>query len=236
VDRHELGGGTQYDIQPDSKATIGYGIAIYFGCDPTSIEIKPKNTMADICAELDDLEVKNFEGNYFIPLLKLEKLLTRKKVVGLLKEHGIEFHQEAQVADAVFQNGLRLFATLASIRSIRFITKFLEKDQVPHIGLDSKFPWTESSLLPILEDSKRCGSFLKKQWRFLAPVFRQDQYQRVLDDSTILPFLSQTLITDGGFSKVLRITVDGSHHQLSNTQGEVSIVITVESFTILTKY
>jgi predicted RNA binding protein YcfA (HicA-like mRNA interferase family) len=192
--------------------------------------------MADICAELDDLEVENFERNHFIPLPQLEKCLTREKVMGLLKEHGIEFHRETQVADAVFRNGLRLFATLASIRSIKFITRFLEKNQVPYTDLDSKFPWSESSLLPILEDSKRCGSFLKRQWRFLAPVFRQDQYQRVLDERTILPFLSEKLLKDGGFSRVSKITVDGSHHQLPDTQGEVRITVIVESSTILTNF
>jgi hypothetical protein len=194
---------------------------------------QPDEDMADICAELEDLEVENFEKHAFVPLPELEKFLTREKIVGLLREHGIEFHREAQVADAVFQNGLRLFATLASIRSIRFITRFLEREQVPRTGLDSKFPWSESILLPILEDSKRCSSFLKKQWRFLAPIFRQDQYQRVLDDRTLLPFLSQTLLKQGGFSKVFKVTIDRSHHQLPGTQGEVGIAM-IETSTMLT--
>lgn len=178
--------------------------------------------MADICTEIDDLEVENFEGIYFIPLPDLEKLFTRKRVVGLLKEHNIEFYKETQIADAVFRNGLRLFATLASIRSIQFITRFLERSQVPDTDLDSKFPWNESSLLPILEDMKRCSNFFKKQWRFLAPVFKQDQYQRTLDERTILPFLSRVVLKDGGFSRVSKVTIDGSHHRLPGTQGKVS--------------
>ena len=178
--------------------------------------------MTDICTELDALEIENFEHKFFIPLSKLEQVFTREKIVALLQQHGVEFYLQIEITNAVLKNGLRLFATLASIRDIKYITRFLESDYFSGGQFDSKLPLSEASLLAILRDPDRCLQFFRKQWRFLAPVLLEDQYHRELDDRTILPFLSWTPIMDGGFANVFKVRVDASHHQIPVAQTEVS--------------
>ena len=80
---------------------------------------------------------------------------------------------------------------------------------------------TEPSLEDILRDSDISLQFYRKQWRFLAPVLREDQPHRELDDRTILPYLSSETVAHGGFAKILKIRVDSSHHQISDTEKEV---------------
>lgn len=178
--------------------------------------------MSDICTELDNLEIENYEHKFFIPLNKLEQLFTRERIVTLLQQHDVEFYLRIEVTNAVLKNGLRLFATLASIRYIKSITRFLESDYFSGGQFDSKLPLSEASLQTILRDSERCVQFSRKQWRFVAPVLREDQSHRELDDRTILPFLSLTPIRDGGFAKVFKVRVDASHHQIPGAQAEVS--------------
>jgi hypothetical protein len=178
--------------------------------------------MTDICTELENLEIENFEHKFFIPLSKLEQLFTRERIVALLRQHGIEFYVQVEVTNAVLKNGLRLFATLASIRDIKSITQFLKSDYFSGGQFDSTLPLSEASLLTILSDPDRCLQFFRKQWRFLAPVFREDQSHRELDDRTILPFLSSTPIGHGGFANVIKVRVDASHHQIPGVQAEVS--------------
>jgi hypothetical protein len=195
-------------------------IILSFSCLDAGPIRAPK--MADICAELDALEIENFEHKFFIPLAKLEQLFTRERIAALLQEHDIEFYVRTEATNAVLKNGLRLFATLASIRGINSITRFLEADYFFGGHFDSKLPLSESALLTIVGDAERCLQFSRKQWRFLAPILREDQSHRVLDDRTIMPFLSSTPIGKGGFSNVFKVRVDASHHQIPSTKAEVS--------------
>jgi len=183
--------------------------------------------MTDICTELKALRIENFENKFFIPLSKLEQLFTRERIIDLLQEHGVAFYVQTEVTNAVLKNGLRLFAILASIRDINSITRFLQADYFSGGQFDSKLPLSESSLLKILQDPDKCLKFFRRQWRFLAPVLREDQFYRELDDRTILPFLSSTLIRSGGFANVFKVRVDASHHQIPGTQAEVSPIVQI---------
>jgi hypothetical protein len=175
----------------------------------------------DICRELDALDVVNFEKNRFIPLKRLEQLLTRERIVTLLAQNNVEFHLRAEATSTILNNGIRLFATLASIRSIKLITRFLATDSFSGAQLDSKLPLSESDLLGIIRDPNTCTQFFQRQWRFLAPVFQENQSYRELADWTILPFLRRTKIGQGGFAVVYKVTVDASHHRIAGAHGEV---------------
>jgi hypothetical protein len=177
--------------------------------------------MSDICGELDALDTVNFEKNRFIPLNKLRRLFTKDKILALLKQNDVEIYLWTEATNAVMNNGLRLFATLASIRSIKLITRFLATDSFSGSQFDSKLPLSESDLSKILRDSNVCIQFFERQWRFLAPVFQEDQAYRELEDWTILPFLGRKRIASGGFAVVYKVTVDASHHKIGGSHGEV---------------
>lgn len=160
--------------------------------------------MSDICGELDALDIVNVEKNRFIPLNKLRKLFTKDKIVALLKQNDVEIHLWAEATNAAMNNGLRLFATLASIRSIKLITRFLATDSFSGSQFDSKLPLSESDLSKILRDPNLCTQFFERQWRFLAPVFQEDQAYRELDDWVVLPFLRRRKIASGDFAVVYK--------------------------------
>jgi hypothetical protein len=178
-------------------------------------------TEIDICRELDALDVVNFEKNRFIPLNRLERLLTREKIVALLAQNNVEFHLCAEATSTILNNGIRLFATLASIRNIKLITRFLATDSFSGAQLDSKLPLSESDLLRIIQDPNTSTQFFQRQWRFLAPVFQENQSYRELADWAILPFLRRSKIGQGGFAVVYKVTVDAAHHRIAGTHGEV---------------
>lgn len=173
--------------------------------------------MPDIRRALSELEIENFEHKPFVPLNKLKILFNRNLITDLLKQHEIPFydHQE-KIPDIIRNDGLRLFATLATIGSIGCITRFIRADH-----LDSKMPLSEASLSKSLPDALTCTQFFREQWKFLSPIFEAGQYPREYHDRTVLPFLSCDHILDGGFSSVSKIKVDISHHRITSNVIEV---------------
>jgi hypothetical protein len=179
--------------------------------------------LAKIIKELDELEIENFVHKFFIPLSTLEALFPRERVVDLLGQHNIQFYDRDEVANAILANGLRLFATLVTIQEVEAIEGFIKADNFSGGNFDLKLPLNEASLASVFKESPKRIKFVQKQWRFLAPVLREDQSHRVLDDRTILPFLSSENIGKGGFANVSKVRVDASHHKISGAQGEVSL-------------
>lgn len=186
--------------------------------------------MADTRHELDNLEVENFEHKCFIPLSNLKALMTRERVAHLLERSKVEFYERDRITNTILKNGLKVFAILTSIGEIDSITCFVEAD---HFGgeLDSRLPLSEAALVDILRSEVTGRKFFRKQWRFLAPVFQPDQSHRLLDDHTIIPFLTSEPIRPGGFSKVSKVTVDALHHNIQQTHGEVCSTHLRDSYT-----
>lgn len=141
--------------------------------------------------------------------------------MSLLEQNEIEIYLRTEALNAVLNNGIRLFATLASIRSIKLINRFLTTDSFSGSQFDSKLPLSKSDLLEILREPNSCNEFFKRQWRFLAPVFQEDQAYRELQEWTILPFLERKRIASGGFAVVYKVKVDASHHKFTGSNGEV---------------
>lgn len=173
---------------------------------------------SDMIAELEDLEIKNYEQKYFIPLDALKELLTESRVATLihtLSEKGqVEVWQQPELIRIIVDNGLRVFATLLSFSRPGLIQKFKETDHFAHSQLDSRLPLSKGSLGLILGDEKLSQKFCKHQWRFLAPFFRADQSHRVLSDGVILPFTECKQLGEGAFGEVHKMTMAASYQSL----------------------
>ena len=180
----------------------------------------------DICHELDALEVDNFENQAFIPLDRLETLLTRERISHLIHDSQVRFYDRQEAIRAILQKGLKVFATLASIREIGAISKFIESDQSSDGFLDARLPLEVPALDVIFSDKDVRSKFYRKQWRFLAPVLQADQSYRKYHEKTILPFISSKDVTSGGYGDVSRVTIDTAHHAISHNSAKVAIPIT----------
>ena len=179
----------------------------------------------DICQELDALEVDNFENQAFVPLDQLEKLLTPERVSGLIQQSQIKFYDRQEAIRAILQRGLKVFATLASIREISSISRFIESDQSSGGFLDAKLPFEEPALNTIFPDRDLRSKFFRKQWRFLTPVLQADQSYRKYHEKTILPFLSSKPITSGGYGDISQVTIDPAHHNIPRDRAKAIIPI-----------
>jgi hypothetical protein len=61
--------------------------------------------------------------------------------------------------------------------------------------------------------------FQENQWKFLAPVFIQQEYNYDLKPQCIFPFVSDGAIPkDGAFSSVYRVTIHKDHHEYPEIQ------------------
>jgi hypothetical protein len=196
--------------------------------------------MGDISEELEALEIENFDHQYFVPLSELQKLLTPERISSLLQESDIKFYDRAESTDAVLNNGLRLFAILASIRNINYIDRFMRSNYLSGGQLDSKLPMDKAKLLTILQNEDVSRKFFRKQWIFCTPIFRDDQSYQELDDRTILPFLKLTKLLPGGFSAISKVRLGASHHQIFGGQNQVSqpsfIMVLCFSYTEIARF
>jgi hypothetical protein len=177
---------------------------------------------------LDNLEVENYQYKLFIPFSSIQNLLTEGVIKHLLRDHGVQFYDQELLAAAILRNGLRLLATLVTIRQVALIKTF-------HAAgfSDARMPISEPDLTPLIPQKDVANQFWKIQWKFLALILEEDEPLRALHDRTILPFQDANHIHEGGFGCVKEVSVVPDQHRISGILGKVlslSVVIHPLSF------
>ncbi|KAK5659659.1 hypothetical protein OQA88_867 [Cercophora sp. LCS_1] len=150
--------------------------------------VSSKDTIAKT---LRRLQVRNYEGRDFTPHHCLVECLDRDTVFGLLKEEQIvDFYDREELANAILDNGLRLFAILVHIGKLPFLKKFLECDNFSAAHYDEKLPYSKPDLERIFEkdNAGAVKDFLATQWTHLPPALAKDRSCRTLDAQAVLPF------------------------------------------------
>jgi hypothetical protein len=97
------------------------------------------------------------------------------------------------------------------MREEPLIVNFLRRDQLLRTRLDEKLPRQVDELVVILKSKAIAEEFYEFQWQFLAPVFSELKVHRLLHEETILPFLAEEYLGQGGFGKVYRTRIHESH-------------------------
>ncbi|KAK0511849.1 hypothetical protein JMJ35_005699 [Cladonia borealis] len=194
----------------------------------SSTSLQKKET-SDMRAELEDLEVQNYEQKCFIPPDALKNLLPESRVATIihaLSERGeIKVWQQPELIRIIVDNGLRVFATLLSFSQPGLIQNFLESDHFAHSQLDSRLPLSKDSLGLIIQNEKLSARFYKHQWKFLAPFFRAGQSHRELQDNVVLPFTKCERLGEGCFGEVHKMTMAAAHQSVVPEGGTAQVTI-----------
>jgi len=161
------------------------------------------------------------EGRPFIPERSLKQALTKPVIEKIVSD--------PQLTQLILEGGRRLLGILILIRREDAILRFLERDHGQLQDLDSRLPLKLSDLRIIFGDGSDADSaapFFEMQWRFLAPVLRNDRSHRILEDLTILPFTErEDWATPSGFGDISKIIISPFHQRLVDLDldGNVSL-------------
>ena len=185
--------------------------------------------MADVADLLHNFKLENCDYKLFVPFPKLQVLFTREKLLELVQQCDLKFYIVEEIINRVLEGGLRTFATLAAIRNIESMEKFIKTDHYSGSPLDAKLPLDQADLPKYFSNQNKGEQFYHEQWTYLAPVFSENQSHRELDNRVVLPFLDKTRVGKGGFAKVYKVKVDASHHRLKFGQAGVSEFTILES-------
>jgi hypothetical protein len=75
----------------------------------------------------------------------------------------------------------------------------------------------------------RIYNFCREQWRFLAPVFSQQNFKIDLEPDHILPFIEKSnLVKEGAFGRVFPVEIHPAHQK--------DLVLNVRFLSILSNY
>jgi hypothetical protein len=166
--------------------------------------------MEVIRTRLISIEIENYEYKDYIPYAELDKYLDLVVVSNAIKESKLDPPKQDEIIQTILVGGKRVFAILIRINCLEAIVRFIERDQLQLHPLDAKLPFSEPILIAILGETPG-NSFYRKQWSFVAPLFRGDLSHRILDKPTILPFNGNRKIGEGAFGAVYEVTIDARH-------------------------
>ncbi|EMD92317.1 hypothetical protein COCC4DRAFT_69688 [Bipolaris maydis ATCC 48331] len=103
----------------------------------------------------------------------------------------------------------------------------------PHCLPELRSRDNDSALPIIFRRRDYTDDFFHSQWRVLAPVFARDEEGRdpriVLEPEVILPFISHSKITEGGFSNIYKTEIHPDHHSLGTNSGNVFAIKELKS-------
>lgn len=136
----------------------------------------------------------------------------------VLQEIDIEPQYIDELAHNVVHSKSVIFGVLVCIRQVRHILSFVGTDSYGDepSHSDHKIPFSLENLIRVLPTTV-AREFFEKQWEFVAPVFSKNILHRRLERQTILPFLDEEPLDQGGFGLVNRITIHGAHQKFSNS-------------------
>ena len=149
----------------------------------------------------------------FLPKESLDQILHRDNISESLGDASfhIQQHKFENTIDLVLNEGKRVFAILVETK-----LEFALVDLVEHRILDRALPVSEEQLKPILAESTDRQQFAERQWAYMAYDFPRIQYVQRLSVDYVLPYVEQTEIEGGGFSRVYKVLVHPTHQSIEN--------------------
>jgi hypothetical protein len=199
-------------------------------------------------------EWRRGSGKWFIPIDKLEPLLTLEAIKAELSLCCAPRERIPSGAGEIFEKSKKLFAVLLLIEMAASIFDFLDEgildehlplgrcdiDQTNHICLenyDEGHPYCGCKAMQRWNDEKR-KKFAGSQWIVLAPVFQRSTSNDIphfdFSFNTIMPFIDdheKDADKSGGYGEVWKVKIHPKHQQLINCDN-----VSVESMFEITMY
>lgn len=208
--------------------TTDYGIDD--GRELTGPEFKKRGFTSDDILRL--LVYSPLENKSFVPNGALDELITLDIVTSTLAIVGLSAGVQSRLAKHILEKGRRIFAILLFINQVNDIeTLFSEgftDDMLPVAYQAEGDSWKVRSYQPNSDNLEKdkvwsffqrwkkssIFSFCERQWMFLSPVFRKEQFKYLLHRDAILPFVSAKGQTKQSyFSVVFHVEVHAAHHR-----------------------
>ena len=166
-----------------------------------------KSQLKNLAVTVTDPELKTFvpEGD-LASLFSIEILESTLSVPSFQ----IPRHKLASTARLIVRETLKIFAICLELNLEHDLVKFLECDIT-----DSALPLDLSRLGSLIPEA--AVRFEELQWKYVVYRFRKGQIHRTLPRKRVLPYVSQTHIGGGGFSKVYRVSVHPTYQDMIET-------------------
>ncbi|KAI1110399.1 hypothetical protein F5Y14DRAFT_465670 [Nemania sp. NC0429] len=195
-----------------------------------SAEVRKRGFTSDDILRL--LVYSPLENKSFVPNGALDEVITFDIVASTLAALGLELGEQSQLARDILEKGRRIFAILLFINQVSDIkTLFSEgfTDEMLPVAYQAEGDsWKVRSYQPNSDNLEKdkvwvffqrwkkssIFSFCERQWMFLSPVFRKEQFKYLLHRDAILPFVSAKGQTKQSyFSVVFHVEVHAAHHR-----------------------
>jgi hypothetical protein len=172
--------------------------------------------------QIQQLRVSIDNGDrHFIPQRALYKLLTREEILRLVTTCNVAPYHVNELVETIVNGARRIFAILILLKGEeRFISRFVEFDDLQRSALDYKLPFSKERL-KFLVPVETVDDFYELQWEFVAPVFSRGVAHRVLDSKIRLPFVcDEDTRKEGGFGHIYEVQIHPDYHKFTATSGE----------------
>jgi hypothetical protein len=170
--------------------------------------------MEDIRSSVRRLRSRNSDGHYFIPIPSYLEYMSRDVVTEALTESETDPWKLDEIICVAMEGGRQLLGILIMIRWVKSFVTFVEQHQGDSKTLDAQLPFTKERLFFL--DSNIAGEFFENQWIFVSPIFSVRLTHRYFHDETILPFMENSALDEGGFGRVFLVKIHAGHHIYSN--------------------
>ncbi|KAH8885909.1 kinase-like protein [Thozetella sp. PMI_491] len=160
--------------------------------------------------KIKSLRRKNFSRHYFVPELRLYSVLTEDAVRSALVDW--PSYRQDEVARNVVQRGRKIFGILLLSNLVAQLPKFIEVMKLD----DAKLPFERTVLEDIGLLEEQATDFYDNQWEFTAPTFLRGTLNRTFEEDTVLPFIANRELDEGGFGKVCEAELDPEHQELGD--------------------
>lgn len=231
------------EMEPLLNRTTDHGIDD--GREFTGPELRKRGFTSDDILRL--LVYSPLENKSFVPNGALDDLITFDIVASTLEAVGISIGEQSRLAKEILEKGRRIFAILLFINQVNDIeTLFREgfTDEMLPVAYSAEGDsWKVRSYQPNSDNLEKekvwaffqrwkkssIFSFCERQWMFLSPVFRKEQFKYFLHRDAILPFVSaKGQMKQSYFSVVFHVDVHAAHHrfqQVSEARNSMQRVI-----------
>jgi hypothetical protein len=163
---------------------------------------------------INEIRLENADTKRFVPEKELYDVMTRDVIAKVVVDFTPFDHTE-EVVDFITKDARKVFGVLVLINYVGGINLFIRKDQLQTRHIDDLLPLAKTRLQEILNDSYIAELFYEKQWEFCVPVFSGRIIPRAFERQTILPYLTDSFLSAGGYGSVYKVEIHPSHRSQS---------------------